>query len=252
MPQIVYDRDGITLYYGDCLDVLPTLGPVDHVITDPPYEAEAHTLQRRQRGVGNGVREAPLPFAAIAEATRIAASQEIARLVCGWALVFCQIEAAPTWRAALECGRLTYRRTCIWVKPDGAPQFTGDRPGMGYETIIAMHRAGRSRWNGGGRHGVFYANVGANGRLRGHHPTQKPLALMIELVRLFTDPGETILDPFAGSGTTLLAASALGRKAIGIERDAHYCDVAVQRLAEPLFEQSAVSPFTQLGLESPA
>ena len=255
MPQIVYDRDGITLYHGDCIDLLPTLVPVHHVITDPPYEAEAHTLQRRQHGAGGarryaGISAKPLTFDAIDAAMRAAVAKDCGRLVRRWVLTFCQIEASQTWRVAYEAAGLCYRRTCIWVKPDGLPQLSGDRPGMGYETFVAMHAAGASRWNGGGRRGVFTHQRVPAGTV--DHPTAKPLALMLELVRLFTDPGETILDPFAGSGTTLLAARALGRRAIGIERDAHYCDVAVQRLAEPLFDQTDASPFTQLGLELPA
>jgi site-specific DNA-methyltransferase (adenine-specific) len=62
--------------------------------------------------------------------------------------------------------------------------------------------------------------------------TEKPIELMRELVSLFTDPGELILDPFMGSGTTLRAAKDLGRRAIGIELEEKYCEIAVQRLAQ--------------------
>jgi site-specific DNA-methyltransferase (adenine-specific) len=61
------------------------------------------------------------------------------------------------------------------------------------------------------------------------HPTTKPIALMLELVSLFTDPGEVILDPFAGSGTTLVAALRLGRRAIGVEKDHRYAEIARER-----------------------
>lgn len=64
------------------------------------------------------------------------------------------------------------------------------------------------------------------------HTTQKPDSLMRSLVDLFTDPGETILDPFAGSGTTLVAAAYLGRRAIGVEREERYCEVIAKRLEE--------------------
>jgi DNA modification methylase len=71
------------------------------------------------------------------------------------------------------------------------------------------------------------------------HPTQKPIALLKDLISLFTDPGDTILDPFAGSGTTLVAARDLGRKAIGIELDPRWCAVAKKRLSQNLLPLGA-------------
>jgi site-specific DNA-methyltransferase (adenine-specific) len=164
------------------------------------------------------------------EATRKEVSALISKITTRWILVFCQVEAAPVWRGTLEDNAMVYKRTCIWVKPDGMPQLTGDRPGMGYETILAMHPKGRSRWNGGGRAGVFIHNK--NDWKKPPHPTTKPLKLMTELVSLFSDPGETILDPFMGSGTTLRAAKELKRRAIGIEMDEKYCEIAAKRMAQ--------------------
>jgi site-specific DNA-methyltransferase (adenine-specific) len=224
-----YERDGITIYHGDCREILPTLGPVDHVITDPPYEAEAHTDGRRGRPKGGGPTSVsrPLDFDGMSGELRAFAGGEMTRLSNGWLLVFCQVEAAMLWRDALCPAR--YFRTQIWRKPDGAPQFTGDRPGMGYESIVTCWNSHtRSRWNGGGRHGVYIHNTAKCTE----HMTEKPLPLMTELVSLFTDPGETILDPFMGSGTTLRAAKDLGRRAIGIELEEKWCEVAAKRLSQ--------------------
>ena len=248
MIQPYYQDDAVTLYHGDCLEILPQLGMVDHVITDPPYEAEAHALGRRAfsgrsdaqhpKGIAE---ERPLDFAPIAEAERTESAALMAHVCRGWLLVFCQVEAAMLWRAALPA---RYLRTQIWRKIDGAPQFTGDRPGMGYESIVTCWRgAGRSRWNGGGRHGFYdFPTVKAGTG----HQTEKPLALMAELVSLFTDEGETILDPFAGSGTTGVAAKLNGRKAILIEREEKYCAVTAKRLRETepgrLFEHVKAKP----------
>ena len=68
--------------------------------------------------------------------------------------------------------------------------------------------------------------------VRNGHPTVKPVRLMRWLVRLVTPPGGTVLDPFMGSGTTLVAAKNLGRKAIGIEIEERYCEIAAQRCSQ--------------------
>lgn len=225
-----YQDDAVTLWLGDCREILPTLEPVDHVITDPPYEAEAHTLARRQRSEGV-VGVLAIEFDPMSTDTRAVVGREITRLARRWILVFCQVEAAMLWRESLVGAR--YLRTQVWVKPDSAPQFTGDRPAMGYESIVTCYAGtGKTRWNGGGKRGVYEHMVGVSGGGRNPHPTMKPESLMNELVRLFTDPSETILDTFAGSGTTLVAAKRLGRKAIGIELNEAYCEIAAKRLSQ--------------------
>ena len=234
---------GWRMIHGDCLQVMPTLGKVDHVICDPPYETEAHTKQRRslkdatqKKGAANKgeVRAvaAALPFAAIGQDERERASELMADLTSRWVVVFCQIEAVATWRGSLTTAGLDWVRGGVWVKPNGMPQFTGDRPGQGTECIAIAHPPGRKRWNGGGRHAVWTVpldhNAGGGGKAE--HPTTKPLALMLRLVEDFTDPGELVLDPYAGSGTTGLACLRLGRRFIGIERSAKYFDLCVERL----------------------
>lgn len=228
---------------GDCLDPisgLASLGDasVDHVITDPPYEAEAHTLQRRlKRAGGARVEECPLDFAEIDPAIRDAAAAEFVRVARRWVVVFCQAEAVQAWRASLEAAGAVYKRACVWVKPDAQPQLTGDRPGMGYESIVVAHAAvGRSRWNAGGKVGVYVENKtpgwqkDATNGVRNPHPTTKPLGLMESLIRDFTDPGELIADPFAGSGTTGVACKRLGRRFVGWERDPKYHAIAQKRI----------------------
>lgn len=241
------------LRLGSCLDPVTGLASltdksVDVVITDPPYEAEAHTKGRRTkpgnwalaqaRGAVDVCQPAPLPFSAVTEDERERAGWHIARLTRRWSIVFCQIEAVPLWREAICSAPFghEYIRTCIWSKPDGQPQFTGDRPGMGYEAILVTHSRGRKQWNGGGRLGVF-----THGRERGPsvngchdgapHPTTKPLPLMRELVSLFSDPGELVLDPFAGSGSTGVACNQLGRHFLGWELSPEYHAIATRRLS---------------------
>lgn len=236
------------VHLGDCLDPVTGLASlpdksVDHVICDPPYEKEAHTQQRRTKAyfrVGHDRKQSlsaakPVDFDAITEGERLEVAAQIGRVVRRWAIVFCQAEAVGAWRAALLAGGSTWKRACIWVKPNGQPQLTGDRPGMGYESIACAHAPGRSQWNGGGKHGVYTFPTDTwmtevNNGIRRVHPTQKPLVLMEALVRDFTDAGETILDPFAGSGTTGVACKRLGRSFIGWERDPKYHAIAVKRI----------------------
>jgi site-specific DNA-methyltransferase (adenine-specific) len=229
-----------TVIHGDCLEVLPTLADksVAHVVTDPPYEAEAHTLQRRvlsraelAPGFDKGVRAAALDFDPLTAEIRDATGRETARVSSRWILVFCQAEAVSAWRLSLTTGGARYMRPCIWTKPNGQPQLTGDRPAMGYESIVVAHSEAKSRWNGGGRRGVFNHAVEANfSREPRVHDTQKPLNLMLELVELFTDPDDLVLDPFCGSGTTGVACLRLGRRFIGIEKDEKYAAIARERL----------------------
>jgi site-specific DNA-methyltransferase (adenine-specific) len=245
-----------TLHLGDCLDPVTGLASladksVDVVITDPPYEAEAHTLQRRIKveGGGNdyGVADTqPLTFPPLTEADRIASAREIGRLARQWAVVFCQVEAVAAWRSSLDAAGMTYRRAIPWVKPDAMPALHGRWPGQAFETIV-IASARKARPCPGGGKSVFYSYLRHDvlaGAKKAPHPTTKPLALMQDLAELVSLPGDIILDPFAGSGTTGVAALMLGRRFIGWERDPSYHAIAVRRLngdeAKPRPEQPSL------------
>ena len=159
-PDATHAPGAWTLNEGDCLQGLAGLPDksVDVVITNPPYEAEAHTPDRVVARAGGRLEREPITFPPITEDQRSASARQIARLARRWILVFCQVEAAMKWRAALESGGAVYKRTCQWIKSDGKAPYSGDRPGIGYESIVACHAPGRSTWNGGGSHGVFIVN----------------------------------------------------------------------------------------------
>jgi site-specific DNA-methyltransferase (adenine-specific) len=227
------------LRLGDCLH--PTKGlaslpdkSVDVTITDPPYESDAHSKGRRIHNPRTHVlKMAPLSFAAITPRQRAAVAGHLARVSRRWILVFCQIEGVTPWIEVLRDAGARYVRTMVWVKPNGQPQLTGDRPGVGYECIVVCHGTvgRRMHWNGGGKRGWMEFPVDANfSREKRLHETQKPLPLMSSLVADFSDHGETILDPFAGSGTTGVAALRQGRRFVGWERDRKPHAAAVRRL----------------------
>jgi site-specific DNA-methyltransferase (adenine-specific) len=145
--------------------------------------------------------------------------------------------ATMDWRHIADLEReppagLRFVRFGIWVKPNGAPQFTGDRPATGWEGVAILHRADvKLRWNGGGGHGVWTVN-----KENTAHPTGKPLRLVQRLVTLFSEPDELVCDPFMGSGTTLLAAKNLGRRAVGVELEERYCEIAATRLNQGVLD----------------
>lgn len=208
------------------------LGKVDAVVTDPPFEKEAHTpIHRTQKSIKLGLPDA-LNFDAITDEMR-AFLPEWAALHCGgWLLAFCQVEAVSVWRDAMEAAGLKYKRGMAWVKPDSSPQFNGQGPAQGYECIAsAWCGAGVSRWNAGGKRGVYTHNT--NGITHhGAHPTEKPVSLMSELIGDFVALDDLICDPFMGSGTTGVACVQLGRSFIGIELDPAYFDIACRRIAD--------------------
>ena len=242
--------DQWTLHLGDCLEGMRTLADksVDVVITDPPYEAEAHTKQRRILDPRKQTLVmAPIEsFAAITEEQRAGVAIQIARVTKRWAVVFCQLEAAMTWRGCFENAGARYVRTMIWIKPNGQPQLTGDRPGVGYECMVVVDCSGEPlRWNGGGKRGWIIEPTLANfSRTERMHETQKPQPLMEQLVADFSDEGELVLDPFAGSGTTGVACRQLGRRFLGWELNPEYHAIATRRLrgeeAKPRPEQPSL------------
>lgn len=236
-----------TLHHGDCLDPVRGLASladksVDHVISDPPYDEHTHAASRRgctgyaekassRRATFNRTRS--LGFAALTSAQMDELAVQFGRVTRRWVQVFCSVEMVAAWRTAMISAGLDYVRTMAWRKIGGTPQFSGDRPAIAFEAIVVGHAKGRKRWNAGGKHGWYEHPIVLN---RGDgeerlHTTQKPLALMLELVTDFTDPGDLILDPFAGSGTTGIAACMLGRRFVGWELSAEYHAIASRRLA---------------------
>ena len=206
-----------TLYLGDCVNVLPKLDMVDAVITDPPYGQQTHEGARTGAGA-----DILLTFPAIDLKVLTAILRECLRLSRRWIVLTCE------WRHAahFEEQGLPLIRCGVWIKPNGAPQFTGDRPATGWEAVAILHPPGKMRWNGGGHPAVWRIN-----KENSEHPTGKPVRLVETWLGQFTDPDETILDPFMGSGTTGVACMNLGRKFIGIEIEEKYFDIACRRIA---------------------
>jgi DNA modification methylase len=245
IPDVLEGRATWCVVEGDCLPVLGKLTElsIDAIITDPPYSAHVHKSVRSAKT--NDLpdvaefecrtrRQVDLGFEHLTATLRRRCAREFSRLARRWVCVFSDEDSMWKWRLSLESSGLQHVRSCFWVRVGGAPQFTGDRPAVGVEAITVAHPPGRKRWNGGGKVGIYAHPIVAN-RLgqRGSrvHPTQKPVELMLDLIQDFTEPGEVVLDPFAGSGTTGVAALRRGRRFIGIERMPDHAATARERLA---------------------
>jgi len=215
-----YERDGIMIYCADCRDVLPLI-EADVLITDPDY------------GVDMDYGHEPLkPDEAD---TLLLQTLEVARIRSGHALIFW----SGSWRriVALECiigaSAWDIRHFGIWYKPNGAGA-SGNGLARRFETWFWLDRGiGKKQ----GEWSRLPDCISLNRVHRGMdeaspHPSQKPEELLRRFIRFFSMPGDTILDPFMGSGTTLRAAKDLGRRAIGIEIEEKYCEIAVKRLAQ--------------------
>ena len=226
MPfETVAIRD-CTLIRGDCLEVLPTLNSVDVTLTDPPYGARTHEGARTGSGAGGG--EVLITFKHLPDEQFVPLCLKLVEKTRRWVVMSCE------WRHAAKLEEHDVMiRLGVWTKPNPTPQFTGDRPGTGWEAIACLHRKGRKRWNGGGHCAVWRCN-----KISGCHPTEKPLELIGKWVEQFSDPDETILDPFMGSGTTGVACVRLGRKFIGIEIEKRYFDIACKRIEKTYQDQA--------------
>lgn len=212
---------------GDCLEIMRgmTDNSVDSVITDPPYDKRTHdgavhytaTKQISNDDLGIDDFEPMLDPSALV--------REFLRISKRWCLAFCTFEDIKKWRDE-AWKQKAWVRAGVWDRVTVTPQFSGDRPAQACDGIAIFHRYTRKHWNGGGKSAIWRCRVEYGMK---EHPIQKPLALIKQLVCQFTDPEETILDPFCGSGTTGVACIQTGRNFIGIEIDHGYAEIARER-----------------------
>ncbi len=201
-PYYEDTTSGIVIYHADCREVLPTMAPglVDLVLTDPPY------------GVGKADWDDALPLWWLDDAARIAP-------VLGVMPCLKHLLLYP-----YSVGRVRYRWTLSAHLING---MTAGPVGFGNWIPCLVYAAdGTSIYQGASDTG----RIVVGGDAKPDHPCPKPYQAMRWLVSRF--PGQTILDPFMGSGTTLRAAKDLGRKAIGIEIEERYCEIAAKRLQQ--------------------
>ena len=216
-----------TLHLGDCLPFMRDMaaGSVDAVIADPPYDKRTHVGAITTQNDGHKFNN--IDFGHLinhAELTR-----EFLKISKRWCLAFCTFE--DMGKFSTEASKTeSWVRAGVWDRVNPAPQFTGDRPSQAAEGIAIFHtKEIKKRWNGKGSQGIWRFSVESGKK---EHPTQKPLSLMMKLISQFTDEGETVFDPFMGSGTTGVACMKLGRNFIGCEISSEYYAIAERRIEQ--------------------
>lgn len=221
-----------TLYLGDCREILPTLGKVDAVISDPPYGIP-HNFGVQKGGSRNGSRRLQFDWDGAGVTDAVLAAVDLASDKAAAHLWFCGLHQASHIADHLMAAGLT-PKPAAWVKECPPPAGAGNWWPSGYELVVYAYRPGA--WFGDKdpkRSNVWVADsyrFGQPGKV--DHPTQKPLGLMQRLVSALVPDGGVALDCFAGSGTTGVACAKLGRRFIGIEIEPRYFDIACRRIEE--------------------
>ena len=220
-----YQDEAVTIYHGDCREIVPELGRFDLLLTDPPYGMRLNTdnsrfsggtkgnMAKRGNGIGTGIGKPILgddkPFDP------------------GFMLGVARRSIIWGWNHMAE--RLPCGACLVWIK----------RNDSAFGTFLSDAEVA---WYSHGC-GVFCRRDLSNNAIANErqHPTQKPLALMKWCIELAGDV-QTILDPFAGSGTTGRAAKDLGRKCVLIEREERYCEIAANRMRQEVLPMFAPPP----------
>jgi site-specific DNA-methyltransferase (adenine-specific) len=238
---------------GDALPVLWEMpdASVDAIITDPPYCAGAVSEASRTRAAGQGLRSENLRrfgwftgdnmgTAGLAFLLRAVAFEAV-RVVkpTGSLLVFCDWRMVASLQPAIESAGVRFQNLVVWDK-----RAMGLGTGFRAQHELILHFTfGSPEY-----HDMGTGNVIECGRVvagEREHQTQKPLGVLSQLVRVVTPVGGLVADPFAGSGSTGCAAVAMGRRFVGMERDAAHVETARRRIAEAESRPSMFAPVAE-------
>lgn len=213
LPTPFYEQDGVTIYCGDNRQIVPLLGSFDLLLTDPPYGL---------KWTGTGFKKQPLLDSKEAaewdekpDMKTLTGAMDKCRNRIVWGGNYLSDMLPPC------AGPL------IWDKMTGNNTFADGE--MAWSDVVGTMRIFRHQWCG--------AFKDSERGERAMHPTQKPVALMTWCISKAPE-AKTVLDPWLGSGTVLVAAKFLGLKATGIEINEKYCEIAVKRLAQGVLKMA--------------
>lgn len=220
--QTYYQDESVTIYHGDCREIVPMLGKFDLLLTDPPYGIGENQKKQLTRGGFVGFKNKGKRCGSYVPAKDYGPND--------W-------DQFPPSEDTIQLIRNSCAKQIIWggnyfeLPPCKGPliwdkENTGDFADgeMAWNNLGCALRIKRHLWNGMLR----------KGQEERFHPTQKPLQVISWALSLAGDV-QTILDPFAGSGTTGRAAKDLGRKCTLIEREEKYCEIAAKRMEQEVF-----------------
>ncbi len=214
LPAPYYQDPAVTIYHGDCREIVPHLGRFDLLLTDPPYGIGADSKMHKIGGSvqGHGNRRVALRHYEATDWDSVPVENAFLSLLrgkCRKNIIF-----GGNYYELPPC-----KGPLVWDKLNGENTYADGE--IAWNDLGCPVRIKRHLWHGMCRKGGEHRD----------HPTQKPLEVMSWCICLAGDV-QTILDPFAGSGTTGRAAKDLGRKATLIEREEKYCEIAARRMAQ--------------------
>ncbi len=220
-----YQDSAVTIYHGDCREVVPTLGRFDLLLTDPPYG-----IFKNAGGDGK-------MFGAVTIYTtdKTASEWDQRPDAATLRLVWDSCEKHIIWGGNYMADILgACKGPLVWNKMTGNNSYADGE--MAWSDVVGTMRIFTHQWCG--------AFKDSERGQRAQHPTQKPIALMAWCLGK-VPTAQTVLDPFAGSGTTGRAAKDLGRKAVLIEREEKYCEIAARRMGQEVLCFDNLNPSRQ-------
>ena len=224
MIKPYYETELGKLYHGDCLEILPQLTEkVDLVLTDPPYGLGESSLEWKEKGykrISEAWDERP-------QTEFLSLMKTVPSILC-----FCNFNSIESF---LNKGvELFFKRNgiLVWDKINTMPNITARGYQFSHEFIIWWTTSKNWCWKAPKQKRDILRFTWSEGNCERVHPSQKPYALIADLLGCHSLPLNLILDPFLGSGTTAIACERLRRRWIGIEFNEEYCDIAIKRIKQ--------------------